>query len=236
MVADQAQRFPALDAALGSDGRAAARSRAGRSERPVRDPPRAAPRSGLRVHEVGLVTDVDERARAGARGRGAARPSGARRGAGCRDRARAQTRLAAAARKGSATALLVERRGYTAGPAEPGGGAAARRRAIGCRRARRADYGGFVPLEKLLVLRPDMLVLHDPVIGGRRPGRALPRRIRRSPRSIRPSGGSCCRRRFALCGGPALVAALDYLAEALAKRTAETTMPALDAPPPPTRR
>jgi iron complex transport system substrate-binding protein len=79
-----------------------------------------------------------------------------------------------------------------------------------------AGIGGFVPLERLIMLHPDLLVLssaievpHDqgsvylthPALAALYP----PRR-----RIILPA-------RYTLCGGPALIAGLDYLADELRK-------------------
>ena len=216
VVAGQAQRFPTLDQ----------RSEATVALQPdlvlVGPSDRSAIRRvltglGLRVREVGLVSDVES-------GRAQVREVAALLGHPERGETlvakieRAQTRLAAAAQQGSATALLVERRGYAAGPQSL---AAALLRDAGYRLPEGAPggFGGFVALEKLLVLRPDMLVLHDPVTEAADQGAlflshpALAALYPPERRLLLP-------RRFALCGGPALAAALDYLAEALAKRTA----------------
>jgi iron complex transport system substrate-binding protein len=74
--------------------------------------------------------------------------------------------------------------------------------------------GGFVSLEKLLMIHPDLLVIKDPPVQAEDQGalyfmnpaiRALypPER-----RLALPS-------KYTLCGGPALIAALDYLADLL---------------------
>jgi iron complex transport system substrate-binding protein len=126
---------------------------------------------------------------------------------------RARQRLAAIPRPPLKTALVIERGGYTAGPASL---AAALVAEAGFQPpAGTPDgYGGYVPLERLLMLRPDLLVLKDPPVEAGDQGalffthpavRALypPER-----RIALPS-------RYTLCGGPALVAALDYLADVL---------------------
>ena len=147
---------------------------------------------GFRVVGVDVVSDLDAARRADPRDRGAARPSRARRGADRRDRSGAapacrgaaadvveraadrQRRLHGRARTASPAALLAEA-GLTPPPGAPAG------------------YGGYVPLEKLIMLRPDY-----PGDGERRSRRRTGRarsisRIRRCARSIRRSGGSCCR-------------------------------------------
>jgi iron complex transport system substrate-binding protein len=172
---------------------------------------------GLRVHEIGLVADVDS-------GRAQVREVASLLGHPDRGEAlvadidRAQARLAVLAGARSATALVVERRGYAAGPQSL---AAALLREAGYRVPAGAPdgFGGFVALEKLLVLRPDVLVLHDPVTQAADQGAlflshpALAALYPPERRLLLP-------RRFALCGGPALVAALDYLTKALSKRAA----------------
>jgi iron complex transport system substrate-binding protein len=77
-------------------------------------------------------------------------------------------------------------------------------------------FGGYVSLERLLVLRPDVLVLHGAVTEAPDQGSlflvhpALTKLYPPARRLILP-------RRYALCGGPALVAALDYLTAALSR-------------------
>jgi iron complex transport system substrate-binding protein len=172
---------------------------------------------GLRVHEVGLVTDL-----AGARAqvREVAQLLGhpERGDALIAEIDRAQARLAVAAGERTRTALLVERRGYAAGPESL---AAALLRAAGLAPPAGAPQGlgGFVPLEQLLVLRPEVLVLYEPVTEATDQGTlflAHPALAALYP----PARRLLLPRRFSLCGGPALVAALDYLAEALSRSAA----------------
>ena len=113
------------------------------------------------------------------------------------------------------TALVLERGGYTAGPDSL---AATLLAAAGLKPppGAPAGYGGFLPLEKLLVLRPDLIFLKDPPAQPSDQGAVFfthpalqalyppPRRI------ALPT-------RFTMCGRPALVAAFDYLADALAR-------------------
>jgi iron complex transport system substrate-binding protein len=75
-------------------------------------------------------------------------------------------------------------------------------------------YGGYVPLERLLVLRPDLLVLKDPPLQATDQGALFfthPAVAALYPPQRRIALPS----RYTMCGGPALVAALDYLADAL---------------------
>jgi iron complex transport system substrate-binding protein len=169
---------------------------------------------GLRVHEVGLVTDV-----AGARAQ--VREMAALLGQRERGEAlvgaidAAQGRLAAAAPRRGATALVVERGGYVGGPNSL---VAALLREAGLQPPPGGPqgFGGYVSLEHLLVLRPDVLVMHGAVTEAPDQGSlflvhpALKERYPPARRLILP-------RRFALCGGPALVAALDYLTAALSQ-------------------
>jgi iron complex transport system substrate-binding protein len=127
----------------------------------------------------------------------------------------AQRRLAAARGNWSATALLVGNGGYTVGPNslasallveagfKPPAGAP-------------SNYGGYVPLERLIELKPDYLVMASALERPDGQGalylthpalRTLyppPRRI------ILPS-------RYTLCAGPSLIGAFDYLAETVAR-------------------
>ncbi len=122
----------------------------------------------------------------------------------------ARTRVAGFAPLPFRSALVIERGGYTAGPQtlattliaaaglQPPAGAP-------------AGYGGFLPLEKLLLLRPDLVFLKDPPQEAGDQGalffthpalRAL----------YPPERRIALPTRFTMCGGPALVAAFDYLA------------------------
>lgn len=168
---------------------------------------------GLQVHEVGLVTDLS-----GARAQ-------VREVAGLLGRPErgealiaaidaAQARLTAATRGRAGTALVVERSGYVAGQDSL---AAALLRAAGLTPTPGAPpgYGGFVSLERLLVMRPDLLVLHSPITSAEDQGAlflAHPALAALYP----PQRRLLLPRRFALCGGAALVAAFDYLTQALA--------------------
>jgi iron complex transport system substrate-binding protein len=86
------------------------------------------------------------------------------------------------------------------------------------------NFGGFVPLEKLLMLKPDLVFLKDPPSAPTDQGalyfthpalRALYPPERRIPLP----------EKFSMCGGPALIAALDYLAEVMQKLAASPPTP-----------
>lgn len=122
----------------------------------------------------------------------------------------ARARLAAAPKLSHRTALAIERSGYAAGPSSltavllaeaglrpPPGGP--------------GGYGGYLSLEHLLVLRPDLLVLEDPDVGPTDQG-ALYLTHPALARLYPPHRRMALPHRFQVCGGPALIAALDHLA------------------------
>ncbi len=87
-----------------------------------------------------------------------------------------------------------------------------------------AGLGGFVSLESLVMMRPDLLVTSNVIAEPRDQGsvylthpavRALYPPARRI---ILPG-------RYTLCGGPAVVAGLDHLADALIKLAASPPIP-----------
>ena len=127
------------------------------------------------------------------------------------DAARGQ--LAQAPRPFAATALLVGNGGYTVGPASL---AAALMAQAGLKSppGAPAGYGGFVPLEQLIMLRPDFLVMSNLIERPDGQGAlylthpALQTFYPPDRRIILPS-------RYTLCGGPALVEAFHYLAAVL---------------------
>jgi iron complex transport system substrate-binding protein len=76
--------------------------------------------------------------------------------------------------------------------------------------------GGFIPLEKLLVLRPDLLVLKDPPDKPEDQGALYT--MHPALRALYPPERRIALpEKYSMCGGPALIAALDYFAGALAK-------------------
>jgi iron complex transport system substrate-binding protein len=127
----------------------------------------------------------------------------------------ARRRLAAVPKPKASTALLVERSGYTEGPASLAAGVIAE---AGLRppAGAPAGMGGYVSLESLIVMRPDLLVLHSLVEEPHDQGSvylthpALKALYPPSRRIVLPG-------RYTLCGGPGLVAGLDHLADALAR-------------------
>ena len=170
---------------------------------------------GLRVVEVALVTDlvaaraqiIEIAALLGRPERGAALVA---------ELDSAERRLEALPTGAGRSALIVERGGYVQGPSSL---AAALIAKAGLRPPPGAPsgYGGYVSLEHLLTLRPDVLVVKDPPALATDQGAlffthpALARRYPPASRIALPS-------RYALCGGPALIAALDYLGATMARR------------------
>lgn len=130
----------------------------------------------------------------------------------------ARQRLARAPRPARSSALLVGNGGYTVGPASL---AAALMNEAGLTPppGAPAGYGGFVPLEKLIELRPDVLVMSNALELPDGQGAvylthpALRRLYPMDRRIILPS-------RYTLCGGPSLVAAFDYLTEVVTRLAA----------------
>jgi iron complex transport system substrate-binding protein len=174
---------------------------------------------GYRIVEVELVSDV-EAARAQIR-RIAGLLGHPRRGEDLLaeiDAARA--RLAAVQHPQARTGLLVGHAGYTAGPSSL---AAALIAAAGLRPPPGAPggYGGFVALEHLIALHPDVLVIEDVVERPDSQGNvylthpALRGLYPPSRRLVLPG-------RYTMCGGAALPAALDYLAAALKRMVGES--------------
>jgi len=127
----------------------------------------------------------------------------------------ARARLLAVKRPPYATALVVERGGFTTGPDSLVGGLLADA-GLKPPAGAPAGFGGFLPLERLLTLRPDLLFLKDPPTVAQDQGamafthpalKALYPPERRIPLP----------ERLSMCGGPALVAAYDYLTDAMSK-------------------
>jgi len=127
----------------------------------------------------------------------------------------ARARLAGVARPLARTALVVERGGYVEGPQSL---VATLLTEAGLRLppGAPAGYGGYMSLETLLVTRPDVLVLKDPPLQAEDQGALFfthPAVTALYP----PERRIALPTRYTLCGGPALIEALDYLADILAR-------------------
>ena len=131
----------------------------------------------------------------------------------------AQARLATVPRPRASTALLVGHGGYTEGPTSLAAGLIAEA-GLKPPPGAPAGIGGFVPLESLVMMRPDLLVTHSVIELPRDQGSvylthpAVKELYPPSRRIILPV-------RYTMCGGPGLVAGLDHLADQLAKLAAE---------------
>jgi iron complex transport system substrate-binding protein len=213
VVAERARRFPALNwsaegtVALGPD-----LVLVGPNDR--RETRRMLSSLGIPVADVGLISDLaaarrqilDVAARLGHPERGEAMVR-------LLDAARA--RLAAVARTTAKTALVVERGGYADGPQSL---VAALLAEAGLRTPAGAPsgYGGYISLESLLVVRPDVLVLKDPPLQAEDQG-ALFFTHPAVETLYPPDRRIALPTRYTLCGGPALIEALDYLADVLSR-------------------
>ena len=111
---------------------------------------------------------------------------------------------------------MVERGGYTQGPSSL---AATLLAEAGLKPppGAPAGYGGFIPLEKFLVLKPDLVFLKDPPRAGRPIRARCSSPIRRLRALYPPERRIALPTRYTMCGGPALVAAFDYLAASMAR-------------------
>ena len=131
----------------------------------------------------------------------------------------AQRKLAQARRGAATTALLVGNGGYTVGPASL---AAALMDEAGFKAPPGAPsgYGGFVPLEKLIELHPEVLILSNvlEVPDGQGAAYLTHPALRElyppARRILLPS-------RYTLCGGPSLIAAFDYLTDVVTQLSAK---------------
>ncbi|MEJ0074843.1 MAG: ABC transporter substrate-binding protein [Alphaproteobacteria bacterium] len=218
-VAEKAKAFPRLDwqaestIALQPD-----LVLIGQNDRPVTKHILRA--QGLRLYEIALISDLDAARRqivevAALLGH----PERGEKLLAELDAARAHLR--AAPKPPFHTALLVNRGGYTAGDRSlaaallaeagltpPPGGP--------------PGYGGYVPLEKLLMLRPDVIVLNN-----------LPRESDQGSYNLShpalvalypPQRRIVLPPRYTICGGAALIEAFGYLADLLARLAAQPLM------------
>lgn len=169
---------------------------------------------GLRVVETGFVSDL-ESARKQIREMAALLGHPERGETLIADLERARARLAAAAGKSDRTALVAERGGYTQGPASLAAtllGEAGLKPPAGAP----AGYGGFISLEKFLVLKPDLIFLKDPPSAATDQGAMF--LVHPALRDLYPPERRIALpTRYTMCGGPALVAAFDYMADEIGR-------------------
>ena len=218
-VAEKAKRFPRLDwqaestIALQPD-----LVLIGQNDRPVTKHILRA--QGLRLYEIALISDLDAARRqivevAAVLGH----PERGEKLLADLDAAR--MRLKAAPKPPFHTALLVNRGGYTAGERSLAAALLAEAGLVPPPGAP-PGYGGYVPLERLLMLRPDAIVLNNlpsesdqgsynlshPALAALYPPQ---RRIVLPPR-------------YTICGGAALVEAFDYLSGLLTRLAQSATI------------
>lgn len=219
VVADKARAFPRLDwqaestIALGPD-----LILIGQNDRPVTKHILRA--QGLRLYEIALIADIDVAkqqvidvaALLGHPERGIKLVA---------EIEAARVRLHAAAKPPFRTALLVNRGGYTAGASSL---AAALLVEAGLKPPPGSPpgYGGYVPLERLVTLHPDMIVLNSAPTEADQGSYnlshpALNELYPPQRRIILPP-------RYTICGGPALVEAFDYLAGLLIRLAQSPTI------------
>jgi iron complex transport system substrate-binding protein len=170
---------------------------------------------GMRVEEVGFVRDLDSARRQIAEV--AALLGHPERGVQLiADLDAARARLARLPRLPYRTALVVERGGYIQGPSSLAA-ALLEQAGLDPPSGAPAGYGGFIPLEQLIVLKPDLIFLKDPPRVPDDQGSlyflhpALDALYPPQRRIALPE-------RYTMCGGPALQAAFDYLADTLLPR------------------
>lgn len=218
-AADKARAFPRLDwqaestIALGPD-----LVLIGQNDRPVTKHILRA--QGLRLYEIALISDLDA-ARRQIVEVAAVLGHPERGDRLLADIEAARARLHAAPKPSWRSALLVNRGGYTAGERSL---AAALLEEAGLKPPPGAPpgYGGYVPLERLLMLRPDAIVLNN-----------LPRESDQGSYNLShpalealypPERRVILPPRYTICGGAALTEAFDYLAVALARLAAQSPM------------
>jgi iron complex transport system substrate-binding protein len=121
----------------------------------------------------------------------------------------ARGRLASVRRTDGATALVLERGGYVAG-AESLTAALLAEAGLRPPAGAPAGYGLPTTLERLITLKPDYIVLDNPAIEAEDQGAMF--LAHPALKALYPSERRIALpHRFTFCGGPALVAALDYL-------------------------
>src|SRR5215213_1856598 len=162
-AAEKAKRYPRLDwQAESTIALAPDLVLIGQNDRPVTKHILRA--QGLRLYEIALISDLDAARRqivevAAVLGH----PERGEKLLADLDAAR--TRLQAAPKPQFRTALLVNRGGYTAGQ-ESLAAALLAEAGFQAPPGTPPGYGGYVPLERLLMLRPDAIVLNNPPAEG----------------------------------------------------------------------
>jgi iron complex transport system substrate-binding protein len=167
---------------------------------------------GYRVAEVGLVSTIDDaRAQIVEIAALLGHPERAERLLGEIERARAS--LARVPRGPFRTGLVIERGGYTAGPSSLAAALAAEA-GLAPPPGSPAGYGGFLSLERLITLNPDVVLLKDAPREPTDQG-ALFLSHPALEALYPPERRIALPARYTLCGGPGLVAALDHMRAAI---------------------
>ncbi|HVY59230.1 MAG TPA: ABC transporter substrate-binding protein [Xanthobacteraceae bacterium] len=174
---------------------------------------------GLRVVEVPLADDLDA-VRAQIRSVAALLGHSDRGEDLIRRLDAARDRLAALRQPGFSTALVLERGGFTAGSASLVASILAQ---AGLRPppGSPGENGGYLSLERLLMLDPDLLFLKDPPSAPHDQG-ALMFTHPALEALYPPQRRIALPTRYTLCGGPAAVAALDYMAGVMTRLAGRT--------------
>jgi iron complex transport system substrate-binding protein len=213
VVAEQAKAFPQLDwraegtltlqpdlVLVGADDRSTTR--------------RMLQKFGVRVVELALVSNLDDgRRQIGEVAALLGHPERGQAMIAALDTA--ERKLSAAPRPASRTALVLDREGYTQG-ADSLVAALVAKAGLVPPAGAPPGYGGFLALETILTLKPDVLVLRDPPeVPTDQGSLALlhPALMTMYPASRRIALPT----RYTFCGGPALVGALDYLAQEMTR-------------------
>lgn len=177
---------------------------------------------GLRVVETGFVSDLAS-ARRQIREMAALLGHSERGEKLIAELERSRARLAAAAGTGDRTALVVERGGYTQGPASLAATLLAEA-GLKAPAGAPAGYGGFIPLERFLLLKPDLVFLKDPPNAATDQGALF--LLHPALRELYPPQRRVALpTRYTMCGGPALIAAFDYMADEIARLTPPALRP-----------
>lgn len=127
----------------------------------------------------------------------------------------ARARLKAAPRPASSTAMLIGNNGYTVGPDSL---AAALMAEAGLTPPPGAPkgYGGYVPLERLIELKPDFLVMAS--LAEKEDGQGMLYLTHPALRAMYPAPKRIeLPSRYTLCAGPSLIGAFDYLTDVVTR-------------------
>jgi len=127
----------------------------------------------------------------------------------------ARARLKAAPRPASSSALLIGNNGYTVGPDSLASALMAEAGLTPPAGAPKG-YGGYVPLERLIELKPDVLVMASLI--EKEDGQGMLYLTHPALRGMYPATKRIeLPSRYTLCAGPSLIGAFDYLTEVMTR-------------------